>query len=285
MKAFYSREDPHSNNSHTHTACPHVRAWDGGSDLPEPRREPHTLCTQTREQAILHGLDLIHELTVSLRQGEVSTFAAIWEALSFDVNVVATADIALAKAAPPPPLQAAEPAVLDFPASSLFLANCHAYLTSHPKLWERMFLVTGQKLSPTRRTLALMSKVALSEQSSVGAVADPVAIKQALSAMGSWGHALHGLFHSHPGLGVLATRPSSTDLDTHERYERGGVPLVGCIFVRDGTLRFFRYSPDPFTITISGTGIVPINEAEHVYKIENPGAARLVSFEAFTAED
>jgi hypothetical protein len=277
MKDFCSREDPRRKNSHTHAAVPDVPS--------DPASDPYALCAQTREQAILYGIDLIHELTVSLRQGEASTLAAIWELIPFYVNVVAAANVAIGKTAPSPPPPATAPAVLEFSAGSMFLANCETYLTSHPKLWERMFLVTGQKLSATRRALDLMSKVALSEQSAVGAVADPLALKQALSAMESWGHALHGLFHSHPGQGVLATRPSSTDLDTHERYERGGVPLVGCIFVRDGTLRFFRHSSEPFTITITGTGIVPINEAEHVYKIQNPGAPRVVSYETFVSED
>jgi len=259
-------------------------ALDPDTSSPDPAIEPQALCTRTREQAITYGQELIHALSDSLWQGAGTTLADIWDNFPFYVDVVATADIALAKAAPPPPTQAKEPAILEFVAGSLFLANCHAYLTAHPKRWERLFLVTGQKHAPRRRALDLMSTVALSEQSAVGAVADPVALKQALSAMDSWGHALHGLFHSHPGLGVLATRPSSTDFETHERYERGGVPLVGCIFVRDGTLRFFRSSSEPFTITITGTGIMPINEAEHVYKIQNPGAARLVSYETCATE-
>jgi hypothetical protein len=86
------------------------------------------------------------------------------------------------------------------------------------------------------------------------------------------------MFHRHPGQGVLATRPSSTDLETHERYESGGYPLIGCIVVKDGHLRFFS-AHQRFTITITGAGIVPINEADHVYKIENPSLPRDVSYE------
>jgi proteasome lid subunit RPN8/RPN11 len=143
--------------------------------------------------------------------------------------------------------------------------------------------VTGIKLSPRRRTLDHMSKVALAEQSDVGAVADQISLKQALMEMDSFGHAMHGLFHSHPREGPLATRPSSTDLSTHERYERGGVPLVGCIFVRDGHLRFFRHSREPFTITICGTGVVPVAEDEHVYKLQTT-PARCVSYETLATE-
>jgi hypothetical protein len=259
-------------------ACP--------TETPDAVSDPNALITRTREQAIQAVDEIACGLCADVRQDDASFLEWYWQQLGYHFNVARTATYAARHAAAPPPAApATEPAVLGFVAGSMFLANCWAYLTSHPKRWERMYLVTGQKLSATRRTLDLMSKVALSEQSTVGAVADPLALKQALSAMESWGHALQGLFHSHPGQGALATRPSSIDFDTHERFERGGVPLVGCIFVRDGHLRFFRHSSDPFTITITGTGIVPINEAEHVYKIQNPGAARVVSYETFATEE
>jgi proteasome lid subunit RPN8/RPN11 len=140
------------------------------------------------------------------------------------------------------------------------------------------------RLSSTRRTLAYMSKVALDEQSAVGAVANEHSLKQALLELDAWGKALHGLFHSHPGAGVLATRPSSIDLATHERYERR-YPLVGCIFVRDGHVRFFRHTSEPFQITICGTGVVPVAEDEHVFKIQHPSQSRFVSYETLATQE
>jgi hypothetical protein len=101
--------------------------------------------------------------------------------------------------------------------------------------------------------------------------------------MDEWGNALYGLFHSHPGQGAPATRPSSIDLATHERYERR-YPLIGCIFVRDGTLRFFS-ATTTFSITICGKGVATINEDEHVFKIQNPRAPRFISYETIETEE
>jgi hypothetical protein len=102
----------------------------------------------------------------------------------------------------------------------------------------------------------------------VGALADQRELQKALIEMDRRGHPLYGLFHSHPGEGAHATRPSPTDFDTHERYEKA-YPLVGAIFVKDGFVRFFSNN-QPFSITIYGEGVTPIDQAQHVYQIENP---------------
>jgi JAB domain-containing protein similar to deubiquitination enzymes len=153
--------------------------------------------------------------------------------------------------------------------SSWFLTDCLSYLIDNPQGHERLHLVTGIKISPNQRTLDRMVKVALKLASEIGALADQHALQKALIEMDRRGHALYGLFHSHPGTGSLATRPSSTDLATHRRYENGGYPLVGAIFVKDGFVRFFSNNT-PFTITIYGEGVTPIDQAQHIYQIEKP---------------
>jgi hypothetical protein len=75
---------------------------------------------------------------------------------------------------------------------------------------------------------------------------------------------MHGLFHCHPGNGPAMTRPSSTDLATQERYERGGYPCIGGICSRDGWFRFFAHHP--FAITIFGKGVV--QHEEHLFHIQ-----------------
>jgi proteasome lid subunit RPN8/RPN11 len=244
--------------------------------LTGPQPEPESVYARTRQQAIGFGEELIHGLLHNLREGEITDLDALWELFPFYVNVVATAKVAIGKTtAPTSPPKRAEPAVSEYLVSSMFLAQCHAYLTSQAV--ERLHLVTGQKVGNNRRTLDYMSKVALSEQSAVGAVADPLSLKQALMEMDEWGHALYGLFHSHPGHGALATRPSSIDLATHERYERR-YPLIGCIFTKDAHLRFFSASTT-FSITICGKGVSTINEDEHIFKIQTTGAPRFVSYD------
>jgi proteasome lid subunit RPN8/RPN11 len=238
-----------------------------------------TLLGRTHDDALSQASEILRMYAEALREGSRTTLDLYWEALGFlcDVVKVTNEAGALIPSVPPVPSQKVEPAVSEYLVSSLFLAQCYRFLTTNPRGHERLHLVTGQKLSQRERTLDFMSKVALAEQSAVGAVADQLALKQALEDMDEWGHALYGLFHSHPGQGALATRPSSIDLATHERYERR-YPLIGCIFVRDGTLRFFS-NARPFSVTISGTGIVPINEDEHVYQITSPSIPRNVSCE------
>ena len=255
--------------------------------VPEP--PPVRLYEQTRQSAIGYGEELVQVVLRNLREGELpDDHESVWEYLSFYTGVVHTAkaamDQATAAAFPPAPREAA-PTVPAFVVTAKFLADCHAFLTSQPNGHERLHLVSGARLSPARRTLDYMAKVALSAQSETGAVASDHSLKQALLEFDTWGMALYSLFHSHPGEGAGHTRPSSIDLETHERYERR-YPLVGCIFVRDGYLRFFRHSSEPFTITICGTGITTISEDEHVFKIQHPTRPpRRVSYDPLATQE
>jgi proteasome lid subunit RPN8/RPN11 len=158
---------------------------------------------------------------------------------------------------------------------SWFLADCHRYLLANPHGHERLHFVSGVKIGTTR-TLDRLVEVAIESQSAIHAVADPLAAQRTLVEMDEWGHTVHGLFHSHPGSGPAATRPSSTDLDTHERYERGGYPLVGAIFVRDGYVRFFG-NKHQCTVMVYGKGVDHVEE--NLFKI------RALSGEAAHAEN
>jgi hypothetical protein len=200
------------------------------------------------------------------------------------VGVVATADFAIhhAVARIPVPEAPEEPGVAHYLIHSWFLTKCHNYLTSDSRGYERMHLVAGMQLSPNRYTLDHMERVAMSQQSIGGAKADQNALTQALMTMDTFDAHVHGLFHSHPGSGAGATRPSSIDFATHERYERGGFPLIGAIFV-PGFVRFFSANR-PFTITVKGKGVEPVPGEKNVYKIQNPEAPRVVSYETLEAE-
>jgi hypothetical protein len=122
----------------------------------------------------------------------------------------------------------------------------------------------------------------MSAQSAFGAKAEQQAFTRACIELSQWGHALHGLFHSHPGTGPHATRPSpDKDLPTHQRLETGDYPLIGAIFV-PGYVRFFSTNR-PFTVTIYGTGVTPVPGENNVFKIQTP-EARCVSYETFETE-
>lgn len=160
--------------------------------------------------------------------------------------------------------QEEEPRVPEYIIGSWFLNQCTFHLTSDPRGHERLYLVTGIKLSARRRTLDNMVKVALEAASAVGALANQHDLTKTLIEMDEWGHQLHGLFHSHPGKGASATRPSDTDLRTHERYENGGYPVIGAIFVK-GFVRFF--ANHPFSVSVYGKGVDEIDK--HIFAIRN----------------
>jgi proteasome lid subunit RPN8/RPN11 len=238
------------------------------------------LFTSTRERALSASSDMLALVAEGIAKGSRTPLEEYLESLWFLTDVVKVTHEAGKSIYPlppsPVPSQATAPAIASYVINAKFLADCYAFLTSQPNGYERLHLVSGSRLSPTQRTLDYMSKVALDAQSEFGARANDPSLRQALMELDTWGMALYALFHSHPGEGASHTRPSSIDLATHERYERR-YPLVGCIFVRDGFLRFFRHSAEPFSITLFGTGIVPVAEDEHVYKIET--GPRCVSYE------
>jgi hypothetical protein len=220
----------------------------------------------TRQRAVAAGDRALRAIAEALTQGERPAAEPALKELDFLFDVVAMADEAdRLRSAQLPPSEAAAPAVPEYPVSSLFLADCAAYLLGDPQGRERLCLATGIKVG-ARRTLERMVEVALSDQSTTCAVADHHDLQQKLIAMDGWGHHLHGLLHSHPGQGRGATRPSGIDLATHAQHERGGYPLVGGIFERSGFVRFFSYDR-PFTITVYGTGVEAYEE--NLFKIGN----------------
>jgi proteasome lid subunit RPN8/RPN11 len=221
----------------------------------------------TRQKAVAAGNTALSAISAALTLGARQAAEPAFTELEFFFEVVAIADAATqlereAKAT----LTAAEPAVTEYVMSSWCLADCASYLLSHPQGWERLILVTGSAVGAKRRTLERMVTVALAESSLTCALAEEHDLSQKLIAMdATWGHSLHGLFHSHPGHGREATRPSGTDRETHGRYEAGGYPLVGAIFERSGFVRFF--SDSPFTITLYGKGVEQYEE--HLFKIRH----------------
>jgi hypothetical protein len=225
--------------------------------------DPSTPFQGYRQKVVDQGEKVLRAISEDLRRGERDRLETRLEQLygTYDLLELVDEAIRLSK-----PTQADSPALPHYLISSWFLSDCHAYLTSNPRGHERLHLVTGIKLSQKQLTLERMVKVELARESAIGALADQNALQKALIEMDEWGHHLYGLFHSHPGSGAQATRPSTTDLATHKRYEYGGYPLVGGIFVKDGYVRFFSENT-PFTVTIYGRGVIPIDRHHHAYKI------------------
>jgi hypothetical protein len=222
----------------------------------------------TRQRAIQSGETILSAIKTEMLRGEHAYLETILEQYYYHVDVVAVSDAALALLEQHHPAAAAQqPVKQDIPTyviSSWFLADCAAYLLSHPDGFELLHLVTGSKISASQRTLDRMIKVPLEAYSPASARADQQELQKLLIEFSGWGHTLHGLFHSHPGVGKGATQPSGVDLGTQKLYEQGGYPLVGAIFSRDGYVRFF--ASHPIAISVFGAGVE--QHDEHVFKIQ-----------------
>ena len=237
------------------------------SALPAPGADPLARIRTTKQHAITLGDALLSVLTDNLRQGDPALLDEIWRLLTFYIDVVATADFAAARATDvsPPSTEELVPTIPEYLTTSIFLSTCLSYLLASTQQGkERINLVTGAKKGDSLRTLDRLGKVALAQQSLVGASADQLDLVKCLRELDTFGMHLHALFHCHPGNGPAMTRPSATDLATQERFERGGYPCIGGICSRDGWFRLFAHHP--FTITVFGKGVV--QHEEHLFHIQ-----------------
>jgi hypothetical protein len=256
-------------------------------EAPEPPPDPLAIIAKTRQQAIQAVDEIACGLSADARQADPRFLEWYWQQLSYHFNVVQTAAVAAIQAPPPPPPQSfprEESAFPEYFLSSRLLQQCCAYLTADPNGFERLHLVTGIAFDRNRYTLSEMQKVGMSVQSQTGAKADTQAFTKALIDLTTCGHALLGLFHSHPGSHPASTHPSDIDVTTHKRLEAGDMPLIGAIFVKGhpgspGYVRFFNATTRPFTITIYGAGVTPLPGEHNVFKIQSPSVSRDVSYE------
>ena len=237
------------------------------SALPAPGALALARIRTTKEHAITLGDALLGALKDNLDNGDPALLDEIWRLFSFYVDVVATTDFATTTATdvPPPFIEEPVPPVPEYLTTSIFLSTCATYLLSITQQGkERINLVTGAKKGDNLRTLDRMGRVALANQTLVGASADQLDLMKCLGELDAIGMQLHAMFHCHPGNGPAMTRPSGTDLATQERYERAGYPCVSGICSRDGWFRFFAHHP--FSMTVYGKGVV--QHEEHLFHIQ-----------------
>lgn len=145
----------------------------------------------------------------------------------------------------------APPTIRRYVVSSLFLEQCFRELTADAN--EQFFFITGAEVDGA---CVLDQKIEFAHQrrTMMGVTGQPSATHRLLIKLETFGHRLLGHFHSHPGLGLSATRPSGTDERFQRRLESAGYPAVAAIFSRDGYIRFFRLD-ETFDLQIHGTGV------------------------------
>jgi hypothetical protein len=147
--------------------------------------------------------------------------------------------------------------------SSLFLHSCFKTLTADPN--EQFFFVTGAE---TEGSLVLDQSVEFAHErrNRLSVVANMPSTHNLLIKLEQFGHKLLAHFHSHPGEGVDATKPSGTDDNFQKRLESAGHLAIMAIFSRDGFVRFVRLDQN-FEIEIYGEGVE--SYAPGIYRIKN----------------
>lgn len=138
-----------------------------------------------------------------------------------------------------------------FAVSSMFLHRCFNLLTADRN--EQFFFLTGPQIDGVN-VLGHILEFSHSKRSVVGVVGNQADTHRLLIKLEQFGHRLLAHFHSHPGNGLDATRPSGTDTGFQKRLEDAGYPTVAAIFSRDGYIRFFRLD-DNLDIHIYGSGV------------------------------
>lgn len=151
--------------------------------------------------------------------------------------------------------------------SSLFLHQCFKDLTADAN--EQFFFITGSVVGGVH-VLDQKAEFEHQRRTAVGVVGQPGATHKLLIKLEQFGHRLLGSFHSHPGKGPGATRPSGTDENFQRRLETGGHLAVAAVFSRDGYVRFFRMDKEP-EIEIYGAGVE--KHGSNVYRLTNIGQA------------
>ena len=100
----------------------------------------------------------------------------------------------------------------------------------------------------------------------MGVTGDTRSTHNLLIKLEQFKHRLLAHFHSHPGNGADATRPSGTDEHFQKRLESAGHVAVMAIFSRDGFVRFVRLDQN-LEIEIYGEGAE--KHAPGIYRLTN----------------
>ena len=105
---------------------------------------------------------------------------------------------------------------------------------------EQLYFVTGFRLGPRLIVLTQLVEVK-SVATRVHVTPNAASVLRAHQLLLAMGLEVEAIFHSHPGRGKEATRPSPEDIDTARRWENG-CPFLGGIFSECGRfVRFFNH--------------------------------------------
>jgi hypothetical protein len=143
-----------------------------------------------------------------------------------------------------------EPGPRRYAVSSLFLHESFKKLTADRD--EQFFFITGSEVEGVL-VLDQWAEFAHQKRSMMGVTADMHSTHSLLIKLEQFKHRLLAHFHSHPGNGADATRPSGIDEGFQKRLEGAGHVAMMAIFSRDGFVRFVRLDNN-LEIEIYGEG-------------------------------
>jgi hypothetical protein len=149
--------------------------------------------------------------------------------------------------------------------SSLFLHESFKKLTVDAA--EQFFFVTGTEVDGAL-VLDQWAEFAHQKRTAMGVTAEPAETHGLLIKLEQFGHRLLAHFHSHPGRGADATKPSGIDERFQRRLESAGHVAVMAIFSRDGFIRFVRLDQS-LEIEIHGQGVE--SHAPGIYRLTDIG--------------
>ena len=149
-----------------------------------------------------------------------------------------------------------------FVINSLMLHDCFKQLMRTEE--ESLHAITGYIIGNIRSLERIIS-LSLRRQSVAGATAENQSVANEFIELYEFGLRPLAYFHSHPGCGVGATRPSGTDRQTQSTMEQSGGEIIGGIFSRDGFVRFYANKVKP-NVRVLGKKVS--NVEKNVYRLE-----------------
>jgi hypothetical protein len=203
----------------------------------------------------------IHQFSQAARAVDEGQTANLFTHIGLTNEFITTLDRIDAELRQAPRTAAAGPR--RYRVSSLFLHDCFKKLTADRN--EQLIFITGAEVDNVF-VLDQCLELEHDRRDVVGVVANQKVSHRVLIMLEKFGHRLLGHFHSHPGTGSDATKPSGTDENFQRRLESAGHIAVAAIFSRDGYLRFLRLDGN-FEVEIFGEG-VERHEA-NVYRLTN----------------
>lgn len=148
-----------------------------------------------------------------------------------------------------------------FVVSSYFLHECFKKLTADQS--EQFSFITGVELDGTL-VLNQLLELEHDKRNLVGVTANSGFTHRLLIRLERFKHRLLAHFHSHPGNGAEATKPSGIDERFQTRLEKAGHLAIAAIFSRDGFIRFFRVDGE-FEVEVFGEGVE--RREENIFKL------------------